>query len=146
MALTDETISTLTEAIAKVYESDLTELVLKRLDSFGYEAKEDDAFIIGFSVQKVENNIKNICNVTEIPEGLTNTAVDMSCGEILDTLHRTGKLDVGSITTSGAIASVSLGDATVSFDNNNSGTLTAFIETLKDSGRGDFACYRQIKW
>ena len=146
MALTDETISTLTEAIAKVYESDLTELVLKRLDSFGYEAKEDDAFIIGYSVQKVENNIKNICNVTEIPEGLTNTAVDMSCGEILDTLHRTGKLDVGSITISGDIASVSLGDATVSFDNNNSGTFTAFIETLKDSGRGDFACYRQIKW
>lgn len=149
MALTDETISTLTEAIAKVYESDLIELVLKRLDSFGYEAKEDDAFIIGFSVQKIENNIKNICNVTEIPEGLTNIAVDMSCGEILDTLYRTDKLDIGSIALDGAIASVSLGDATVSFDNSttdNSGTFTALINTLKDSGRGEFACYRKVRW
>ena len=44
MALDNETISTLTEAIANVYESDLTELVLKRLDSFGYMVSEDDAF------------------------------------------------------------------------------------------------------
>lgn len=149
MALTDETISTLVEAITKIYESSLTELVLKRLDSFGYEAKEEDTFIIGYSVQKVENNIKNDCNITDIPEGLTNNAVDMVCGEILDTLYRTGKLDVGSIALDGAIASVSLGDATVSFDNtasDNSGTFTALISALKDSGRGDFACYRTIKW
>ena len=149
MALTDETISTLTEAITKVYESNLTEMVLKRLDSFGYEAKEEDSFVIGYSVQKVENSIKNDCNVAEIPEGLTNTAVDMACGEILDTLYRTGKLDVGSIALDGAIASVSLGDATVSFDNttsDNSGTFTALINTLKDSGRGEFACYRTFKW
>ena len=149
MALDNETISTLTEVIANVYESDLTVLVLKRLDSFGYEAKEEDAFVIGYSVQRVENNIKNDCNITEIPEGLTNTAIDMACGEILDTLYRTGKLDVGSIALDGAIASVSLGDATVSFDNtatDNSGTFTALINALKDSGRGDFACYRTVRW
>ena len=148
MALDIETISTLVETITNIYESDLTELVLKRLDSFGYEAKEEDVFVIGYSVQKVENNIKNDCNIAEIPEGLTNTAVDMACGEILDTLCRTGKLDVGSIALDGAIASVSLGDATVSFDNttDNSGTFTALINTLKDSGRGEFACYRQFKW
>ena len=146
MALDNETISTLVENIANIYESNLTVLVLKRLDSFGYEAKEEDIFVIGFSVQKVENNIKNDCNITEIPEGLANTAVDMACGEILDTLYRTGKLDVESIALDGAIASVSLGDATVSFDNNNSGTFTALINTLKGSGRGEFACYRQIKW
>lgn len=149
MALTDETISTLTEAITKVYESGLTELVLKRLDSFGYEPKEEDAFIIGFSVQKVENYIKDECNITDIPEGIINAAVDMSCGEILDTLYRTGKLDTGSIALDGAIASVTLGDATVSFDNtvaDNSGTFTALIGSLKNSGKGCFACYRTVKW
>lgn len=149
MALTNETISTLLEAIAKIYESDLTELVLLRLDSFGYEAKETDAFVIGYSVQKVENNIKSDCNITDIPEGLTNVAVDMACGEILDTLYRTGGLDVGSIALDGAIASVSLGDATVSFDNttsDNSGTFTALISNLKESGRGELVCYRTVKW
>ena len=149
MALTEETISTLTEVITRIYESNLTELVLFRLDSFGYEVKEEDAFVIGYSVQKVENNIKNDCNIADVPEGLTNIAVDMVCGEVLDTLYRTGKLDVGSIALDGAIASVTLGDATVSFDNStsdNSGTFTALINTLKDSGKGEFACYRTVKW
>lgn len=146
MALNDETISTLTEAITKVYESDLTELVLKRLDSFGYEATESDAFCIGFSVQKVENNIKNDCNITEIPEGLTNTAVDMVCGEILNTLYRTGKLSLDSLDLDGAVASVSAGDTSVSFDNATSddGKFSTLLQLL--SGRGDFACYRTIKW
>ena len=149
MALTDETISTLIETINKITESGLTESVLKRLDSFGYEVSESDAFIIGFCVQKVENSIKNDCNVSEIPEGLINIAVDMVCGEVLETLYYTGKLDVGSIALDGALASVTLGDATVSFDNtttNNSGTFSALINGLKDSGRSEFACYRNITW
>ena len=62
MALTDETISTLIGSITKVYESDLTELVLKRLDSFGYTSTTENTFVIGFSVQKVENSI-NICYI-----------------------------------------------------------------------------------
>ena len=109
MALTDETISTLTEAIGKIIESGLTEPVLKRLDSFGYEVSESDAFIVSFCVQKVENSIKNDCNVSEVPEGLMNIAVDRVCGEVLESLYYTGKLDVGSIALDGALASVTLG-------------------------------------
>lgn len=148
MALTDETISTLNEAITKVYESDLTELVLKRLDSFGYVPTEADAFHIGFSVQKVENSIKNDCNVTKVPEGLTNIAVNMVCGEVLGTLYRTGKLDIASLDLDGAIASVSAGDTTVSFDKTTSddGKFTTLLQLLQNSGRGEFACYRNIRW
>ena len=148
MALSEETISTLTEAITKVYESDLIGLVLKRLDSFGYEPLETDVFCIGFSVQKVENSIKNDCNVAEVPEGLTNIAVDMVCGEVLGTLYRTGKLSIDSLDLDGAITSVSAGDTSVSFDNNTSddGKFTALLQMLQNSGRGDFACYRKIRW
>lgn len=148
MALTEETISTLIEEIAKVYDSSLTELVLKRLDSFGYVPTETDVFVIGFSVQKVENNIMNNCNVAEVPEGLTNIAVDMVCGETLGTLYLTGRLSIDSLDLDGAIASVSAGDTTVSFDNTTSddGKFNTLLQLLKDSGRGDFACYRKIKW
>ena len=146
MALTDETISTLTESITKVYESDLTELVLKRLDSFGYTSTTENTFVIGFSVQKVENSIKNDCNVIEIPEGLTNIAVDMVCGEVLGTLYRTGSLSLDNIDLDGAIASVSAGDTSVSFDNatSNDGKFNILLQMLSE--RGDFACYRTIKW
>ena len=148
MALTDETISTLTESISKIIESNLTELILKRLDSFGYEPTVDDDFIIGFSVHKVLNKIKNECNVDEVPEGLTDVAVDMVCGEILGTLYRTGKLNLTSLDLDGALASVNVGGASVSFDSNtsNDNKLNTLVSLLLNDGRGELACYRQIRW
>ena len=148
MALSKEIISTLTEKITEVYESSLTETVLQRLDSFGYAPILDDVFLIGFSVQKIENSIMNDCNVTEIPEGLVNIAVDMVCGEVLGTKYRMGKLDLPSLDLDGAIASVSAGDTSVSFDNTTSdeGKFMVLLSLLSDSGRGDFACYRTIRW
>ena len=148
MALTDETISTLTEAITNIYESGLTESVLKRLDSFGYTISEEDVFGIAFGVQKVEQTIKNDCNVTKIPEGLTCTAVDMVCGEVFGTLYRTGKLRLDALDLDGAIASVNVGGTSVSFDNNTSdeSKLNLFISLLAHGGRGELACYRQIRW
>ena len=146
MALSNETISTLTESINNIYESSLTESVLKRLDSFGFTPTENDIYVIGFSVQKIENSIKNDCNITEIPEGLECTSVDMICGEILDTLYRTGKLNLSSLDLNGAVASVSAGDTSVSFDNNTSdvGKFNILLQLL--CGRGELACYRAIKW
>ena len=148
MALSEETISTLTEAITNVYVSSLTESVLKRLDSFGYTPSEEDAFCIGFSVQLVENSIKNDCNVTEIPEGLTNTAVNMVCGEVLGSMYRAGKLSLDNLDLDGAIASVKAGDISVSFNNSTSddGKFTTLLALLQNSGRGDFACYRSLRW
>ena len=148
MVLTDETISTLTEAVNKIIESSLTEPVLKRLDSFGYEPTENDAFVIGFSVQKVENSIKNDCNVSEIPEGLMNIAVDMVCGEVLSTKYRTGQLELSSLDLDGAISSVTVGGATVSFDKGTSdvGKFDTLVSLLVNSGRGEFTCYRKIRF
>lgn len=148
MALTDETISTLTEAIGKIIESSLTESVLKRLDSFGYTLSEADVYAIAFCVQKVEDSVKNDCNVSEIPEGLMNIAVDMVCGEMLGTLYRTGKLSLDALDLDGAIASVSAGDTSVSFDSamSDDGKFTTLVQSLQGAGRGEFACYRKIKW
>lgn len=148
MALNEETIRTLIEAIAKVYESDLIELVLKRLDSFGYTPSEEDVFCIGFSVQLVENSIKNDCNVTEIPEGLVRIAVNMACGEVLSSLYRAGRLSIENLELDGAIASVKAGDISVSFNNSTSddGKFTTLLTLLQNSGRGDFACYRTLRW
>ena len=148
MALADETISILSESISKIIESSLTESVLKRLDSFGCIPTENDAFTIGFSMQKVENSIKNDCNVSEIPEGLVNIAVDMVCGEVLSVKYRTGSLELSSLDLDGAIASVTVGGASVSFVNNTSdaGKFDVLISLLANNGRGEFACYRSIKW
>lgn len=148
MALTDENISALTNAIKSIIESSLIEPVLKRLDSFGCTPTADDAFLVGFSVQKVENSIKNDCNITEIPEGLVNAAVDMVCGVILLDKYRTGQLEMSSLNLDGALESVKIGNASVTFSNSASedAKLNTLISILLDSGRSEFACYRKIKW
>ena len=61
----------------------MLEKVKERLQSFGYTLKDGDEVILNFSIQKVENTIKNDCNVSSIPDGLVNIAVDMAIGEFL---------------------------------------------------------------
>lgn len=48
----------------------MLEMVKERLKSFGYELQEGDEFALTFSIQKVENTIKNDCNTPSIPDAL----------------------------------------------------------------------------
>ena len=61
----------------------MLDMVKERLQSFGYEIQDGDEIILNFSIQKVENTIKNDCNVSSVPDGLVNIAVDMAVGEFL---------------------------------------------------------------
>lgn len=124
------------------------ELLLGRLASFGYEVQETDAFTIGYSMQKSETYIKNECNLSIIPEGLYLTLCDMSCGEFLSTKSRTGQLNIAGLNLDGAIASISEGDTSVSFDNatTDEGKFSMLLATLFNAGRGNLACYRKFRW
>ena len=124
------------------------ETVLKRLLSFGYTPKEDDAWTICFCMQKVENHIKNSCNITTVPDGLFHIAVDMVCGEFLLALQRTGKLELENLDLNGAITQIHEGDTTVQFGNGSSDEekFNVFVNYLLTKGEGDFVCYRKLKW
>lgn len=150
--MSEEIIRTLIDAINAYMTSSLPdaliELVLRRLDSFGYEVKEADAFGIAFSVQKSELNIRNDCNITVIPEELFPTLCDMACGDFLQVKYQTGKLALTDIDLDGAIASISEGDTSISFDRSTTdeGKFNALVSALSTSGRGNLACYRRIRW
>lgn len=122
--------------------------VLERLESFGYTIKETDSWMIGFSVQKIENTIKNECNTSTVPDGLLNIAADMICGEFLFGKSQTGQLDDFDFET--ALKTVQTGDTTVTYAVESSMTpeqrLNSLISHLLNYGRGEFACYRKIKW
>ena len=124
------------------------EAVLKRLVSFGYKLKEDDSWMICFSIQKVENHIKNSCNTTSVPDGLLNVAVDMVCGEFLFTKKQTGKLELTDLDLDGAITSIHEGDVTVQFASGSSDEdkFNSFLNYLLHNGEGDFVCYRRLQW
>lgn len=128
-----------TEFILKVY---------KRLESFGYVTTNADDWVIGFSIQKVENSIKNACNVTSIPDGLKHTAIDMICGEFLFAKKQSGQLEGFNLET--AIKQIQTGDTSTTFAVEGSSSpeqrLDALISYLINYGKGDFTSYRRIRW
>lgn len=124
------------------------EAVLQKLISLGYKLEENDAFPLCFAMQSVENHIKSSCNVTNIPDGLFNVAVDRVCGEFLFTKKRTGQLVIEGLDLNGAIASISEGDTSVSFVSGASDDdrFNQLVNYLMTQGEGDFVCYRKLKW
>lgn len=121
----------------------MLEDVKKRLAMFGYTVVEDDAWLLSFNISKVENHIKNQCNVETIPEGLYEIAVDMVVGEFLLGKKATNQLTGFDI--EGAVKSISEGDTSITFAGNNEERMNQLIAyLLHDSA--DFSSYRRIKW
>lgn len=129
----------------------MLEKVKERLKSFGYEWKDGDEVILTFSIQKVENTIKNDCNVSSIPDGLTNIAIDMAIGEFLTTKKTFSPDDIAGLDLDFAVKQIQEGDTNTVFavgDGNMTPEqrLNNFINYLLTHGRDEFSCYRRIRW
>ena len=145
------------ESIVKIInkeevDEDFIEKILQRLMSFGYTPSEKDSRMITFCMQKVENHIKNSCNISEIPDELKEIEIERICGEFLFSKKQTGQLNAeNGFDVEMAIKQVQAGDTNVTFAvGEGSETLetklNALISYLMNYGEGDFICYRQIKW
>ena len=124
--------------------------IIQRLSSFGYEVTDADEIALKFILQKVENHIKNSCNILLIPEGLYHIAVDMTCGNFLyekkanaDSLEGFN-LDV-------AIKSIQEGDTNITFaigegSKTPEQRLDALISYLMTYGEKELVSYRCMVW
>lgn len=125
-------------------------LVKERLVSFGYALKVGDEAILAFSIQKVENTIKNECNVSSIPDGLANIAIDMAVGEFLTAKKTFSSGDIG-LDLDFAVKQIQLGDTNTVFATGE-GSLTPeqrlnnFLNYLLTRGKSEFSSYRRIRW
>jgi hypothetical protein len=124
--------------------------VTERLESLGYTyvAATDD-WMLNFISTKVEGYIKSECNLSAIPEGLHEVAVDMVCGEFLQNKKAINQL--ADFNLDAAVKSIKEGDTQITFALNE-GSLTPearldmLLNHLINSGKGSFASYRSIGW
>lgn len=129
----------------------MLEQVKERLESFGYVLKDGDKAALAFSIQKVENTIKNDCNVLEIPEGLRGVAVDMAVGEFLTAKKTFSPGDIEGMDLDFAVKQIQEGDTNTVFATGE-GSLTPeqrlnnLLNYLLTHGRDEFSCYRRIRW
>lgn len=124
----------------------------ERLMSLGYDFKSpSDKPLLAFAVQKAENTVKNECNLSEIPEGLFNIAVDMAAGEFLLAKKTFAPADIEGLDLDFAVKSLQVGDTSTSFavgegSQTAEQRLDCLINRLLNSGREQFSCYRRLKW
>jgi len=125
--------------------------IKERLQSLGYTVKDSDDIAINFAMQKVENTIKNDCNVSSIPDGLMNIAIDMVIGEFLMSKKTFAPNDLLSLNLDSAIKQIQEGDINIAFSvgegsKTDEQRLDSFINYLLTYGRGEFNTYRRFKW
>ena len=129
----------------------MLEWVKERLESFGYTLKDGDEVILTFSIQKVENTIKDDCNIPSIPDGLVSIAIDMAIGEFLTAKKTFSPDDIAGLNLDFAVKQILEGDTNTIFATGE-GTLTPeqrlnnFLNYLLTHGRDEFSCYRRLKW
>lgn len=129
----------------------MLERVRERLVSFGYTLKDGDGAILAFSIRKVENTIKNDCNVSSIPDGLANIAIDMAAGEFLTAKKTFSPDDIAGLDLDVAVKQIQEGDTSTVFATGEASLtpeqrLDGFLGYLLTHGRGEFACYRRLRW
>ena len=129
----------------------MLERVKERLQSLGYTVKDSDDIAINFAMQKVENTIKNYCNISAIPDGLMNIAIDMVVGEFLMSKKTFAPNDLLNFNLDSAIKQIQEGDTNISFavgegSKTDEQRLDSFIDYLLNYGRDEFITYRRFRW
>ncbi len=129
----------------------MLERIKERLQSLGYTVKDSDDIAINFAMQKVENTIKNDCNVSAIPDGLIHVAINMVVGEFLMSKKTFAPGDLLNFNLDSAVKQIQEGDTNISFAvgegiKTDEQRLDSFIDYLLNYGRDEFITYRRFRW
>ncbi len=93
-------------------------------------------FVLEFSIERVEDTIKNYCNIKEIPEELNNTVISMAME-----LYRAENF--GSEKEGKDIKAIQVGDTTTTFETNKKIDISK--ELLKDY-KAQLDPFRKLRW
>lgn len=140
--------SEMIELLNEKYNSSLYDAILDRLEFFSYEVNEKDINIIAYNLMTVINDVKINCDIDTIPEIYDLHIADAVVGDFLALKKALNQLDINSLDLSTAIASVSMGNTSVSYNSSDSDSakLDVVIDSLKNKLRGVYSCLRKIHW
>lgn len=143
-----EAFITLTEQSTSFSASFLQEVV-DLLSALGIVLTTGDDYLLSFSASYVEQEIKNACNVSEVPEGLHKVAVGLIVSRFLTTKKAKREVDASALDFSPMLKELSEGDTKQVWDTGSGSSpeqrLDLFIAAL-ENGRNQFITYRRLKW
>lgn len=127
----------------------MREKVVVMLTALGVEGAADDP-LLDIVLNNVQWRIKNLSNLSEIPEGLESLAVSMAVGEYLNMKKCSGQLE-GFDLDAAAVKSIQEGDTNITFAlGEGSSTpeqrLNSLIDYLINGRIGEIYRYRRLVW
>jgi hypothetical protein len=125
----------------------MDEEVKERLLQLGYELKEGDGTALLFCCRRIEEHIKNVCNLQSIPDELYYKSVDMACGEFLRAKLATGELEGYTAEDSRLVKRITEGDTTVEYTDGTSAyaALSELINKLS-ADESELYSFRKMRW
>ena len=123
--------------------------VVAMLVALGVTGAADDP-LLDIVLNNVQWRIKNLSNLSEIPEGLESLAVSMAVGEYLNMKKCSGQLE-GFDLDAAAVKSIQEGDTNITFAlGEGSSTpeqrLNSLIDYLINGRIGEIYRYRRLVW
>lgn len=119
--------------------------VMGLLQPFGLDTSIDD-FILDWQVDTTIQDIKNFCNLEELPAELEHVVTRRCFGSMLEfKLQHEGAEVIGA---DGDIKSITEGDTSISYDNTLSrGSMVAgLIRDAKTYGKNELYTFRKMRW
>lgn len=119
------------------------------LTALGVAGAADDP-LLDIALNNVQWRIKNLSNLSEIPEGLESLAASMAVGEYLNMKKCSGQLE-GFDLDAAAVKSIQEGDTNITFAlGEGSSTpeqrLNSLIDYLINGRIGEIYRYRRLVW
>ena len=123
--------------------------IVDLLNALGYTLQTGDSVLLGFMTQKVEQEIKNACNVSSVPAGLNTCAMGLIVAEFLMAKKNMGGLEGFTLNFDAVVKQLQEGDTNIVWATDAGLTpeqrFDTFISYLL-AGRGQFVSYRRLKW
>ena len=140
------TLAEQTTSFSAAFLSEVTALI----SALGYTLTTGDDTLLAFSAEYVEQDIKNSCNVAEVPEGLEKVAVGLIVAKFLTMKRSTLTAEtIDSFDFSPILKELSEGDTKQVWDTNSGSSASQRLDLLiaqLESGRSQFITYRRLKW
>lgn len=116
----------------------------------GYEATDDDGFLIELAIEDRTNYVLSVCNRDDIPARLKPQLLKMIVGEFLYQKKSVGGSESLGMDPGALVSSITEDDETVSFavsgEQSGEAALDAYINRLRRGNPVALAEFRRLKW
>ena len=132
------------------FSADFLEEVGNLISAMGIPLTDGDNYLLSFSAGYVEQEIKNACNVSEVPEGLYKVAVGLILARFLTAKKaKLTEADAKALDFTPMLKELSEGDTKQVWDTGSGSSAVQRLDLLisaLESGRSQFITYRRLKW